>query len=511
MPPTSVRIANIARIGFNQKNKSAISVTGIRSWLLPRPLGPNSELLGRLGYVANERMTPVPPVQVEQPDPADIRQNRTTARAQSWQAFAIEYSSIVVGQVVALLCSLWVVKILTSRLNSAQYGELALGLTLGGLATQLCYGPLQQATLRYFAPSLEADSGPSCYFAVKSILKRLNVYTAVVGAGFVIAIGVTFSEHWGCFAAAAILVALLGGNERVVDAFQASSRNRLVVASHQILWPVLRGCFAITLIHLFGASSTAAMSAFACASVVLVTSQIVAFRTKFRRVVNPHMHSAMDTGRWRQRLKEYAWPFATWGLFSWLQQSSDRWAIQITGDTQNVGKFAVLSQLGYAPTVLGLSSVVAFIQPIIFSRAGEGRDQERLRSARRINLVIVIGFLLATVLGVYGAFSYHAEIFRMLTGPAFNDTSYLLPWMVLSAGLYSTSEAASMLFMSSATTKKLVAPKIVLSILGTVFNYCGAYLDGIRGVVCASLLFSCISILWVAALALKVSREAHAA
>src|SRR5438874_2297495 len=50
-------------------------------------------------------------------------------------------------------------------------------------------------------------------------------------------------------------------------------------------------------------------------------------------------------------MRGYAWPFAAWGIFTWMQTASDRWALQGRG-TSEVGFYAALYQLGYYPMTL---------------------------------------------------------------------------------------------------------------------------------------------------------------
>ena len=62
---------------------------------------------------------------------------------------------IVLGQAIAVLGSLVGVRVLTGLLTSAEYGELALGMTLAILVGQTLFGPLGQGATRFYAPTVE--------------------------------------------------------------------------------------------------------------------------------------------------------------------------------------------------------------------------------------------------------------------------------------------------------------------------------------------------------------------
>jgi len=50
------------------------------------------------------------------------------------------------------------VRVLTGLLTSAEYGELALGMTLAILVGQTLFGPLGQGATRFYAPAVEKSA-----------------------------------------------------------------------------------------------------------------------------------------------------------------------------------------------------------------------------------------------------------------------------------------------------------------------------------------------------------------
>ena len=68
---------------------------------------------------------------------------------------AKEGSWILVGQVVSVAATLVLVRVLTEHLDPAQYGQLALALTLGTLVGQVAFSGSMPGIMRYYAIAAE--------------------------------------------------------------------------------------------------------------------------------------------------------------------------------------------------------------------------------------------------------------------------------------------------------------------------------------------------------------------
>jgi O-antigen/teichoic acid export membrane protein len=399
------------------------------------------------------------------------------------------------------------VRLLTQMLSPARYGELALGLTVGGLANQLAFGPLQQGVLRFWGPALEANELPAYLAGVRGLLARSSILVLGLAGSVVMGLWATGQPAWIGLAATAFLLALISGYERALDAMQSAARQRAVTAWHQALAQWLRFLLALGLMAWLGTLSSIAMLGYVLATAIVLLSQFMFFRRKFSTVVlREHPSNSGEMREWTQRIREYAWPFATWGLFLWIQQSSDRWALQTFGQTRDVGYYAVLYQLGYGPIIMLTGIIVQFLQPILFARAGDGADPARVRHARRLNLSVITAFLALTALGTGLALLLHTQVFAALVAREYRGVSLLMPWMVLSGGLFASSEVTALLLMSGVNTKMLMAPKIGTAVLGVMLNIVGARWFGLKGVVLASVGFSSVLLIWMLALANRDGR-----
>lgn len=409
-----------------------------------------------------------------------------------------EFFWVGFGQGLAALGGVVGVRLMTNVLNPTSYGELALGMTVTTLIQQLALGPLSGAFLRFFAPAQEANQISGYLQGVQVLLGQVTIILLAVGSLSSVGLWAFGHVEWIALALAALMFSLFSGYNAALNGMQNAARQRVAVAWHQGLGQWLRFLMAVALMSVLGAFSSVAMVGYALAFVVVLCSQFLFFRRKILPLsTSQPMARPDDVGDWTRKMSSYAWPFATWGLFTWAQMSSDRWALQTFGVTSDVGFYAVLYQLGYYPITLLSGLITQLVAPILFDRAGDGSDSARLNHTHRMNSLVLIGAALLTVLGTIFTFLLHTQIFSLLAAPEFREVSFLLPWMVLSGGLFASGQVAVLSVLSGINSRGLVTPKIVTALLGIILNFTGAYWFGLRGVVFANTTFSLVYLIWI--------------
>lgn len=408
-----------------------------------------------------------------------------------------EFTWIVLGQAAAVIGALVGIRVLTELLEPAEYGELALGLTIATLVNQLILGPMGQGATRFFAPAREVGALRAYLMAVR------NMSALATGAVFLIALlvcaGLALHGRWNWLGLviAAFCFALLSGYSGILDGIQNAARNRAIVALHQALASWGRFLIAAGLMVLIGASSTTAALGYCLAMTAVLFSQYFFFRRIALTAATGGTVVPGSVIQWKGKIFHYSWPFATWGVFTWVQQASDRWALGFFESTQEVGLYAVLFQLGYYPISLLAGFSVQLIYPIIFERAGDATDSQRVANTKHINNVLSsITFGLTIFIFIIALFT-HGMIYQIFVAPEYLHTSYLLPWIVLSGGFFAVGQVLALDFMSKLKTDKLIAPKIITAIIGVFLNIIGVYLWGLDGAIAASLVFSTIYCVWM--------------
>lgn len=401
------------------------------------------------------------------------------------------------GQVLAAAASLFGVRLLTGLLSPPEYGKLALALTIVTLMNLLISGPLSGAFLRYYAPAQESGSLGGFLISVRQITLRMTGTILAAGAVVVVASLLFGQPTLTLLIGFSTLFALLTGYLNTYNALQNAARNRRVVAWHQGVGEWLRYFSAFVFLKLLSDSSTAAMLGYCVAAALQTISQHYFFCRQI---------DFLSTGiaeEWTRPMMAYARPFILWGGFAWLQGASERWSLQWFVQTQEVGFYAVLYQLGYYPVSLLSTIFVQMVAPILFKRAGGASDAERTRQAQQLNFYLVWMTCAITGILVAAAALLHPLIFKALVDSRYHQVSSLLPWMVLAGGLYMAGQAASLALMTANQPEKLLLPKIGTSIVGVMLNLAGAYLGGIEGVVYAIVLFSLLHFLWMLLAALR--------
>lgn len=400
---------------------------------------------------------------------------------------------IAAGQGLTVLGALVGVRLLTGQLEPAAYGELALGMTLSTLLNQTLLGALGSGVIRFYAPAAERSDLGGYLRSVRNLVAWTTWIALVLVAVGVAALLVAGNARWIPLTVAAATYALFAGYGSFLNAIQNAARQRAIVAAHQALDAWARGLLALALTMWLGATSTNAMIGYATASVVVVASQY-AF---FRMTLAPAAGDSRESTAWRESMLEYSWPFAAWGVFTWAQQASDRWALELYASTEDVGVYSLLYQLGYYPVAMMTGMVVQFVSPVIFQRAGDGTDTQRNASvsllARRLTAVALVTTAAAFVV----ALGFHREVFALLAAEEYGRVSHLLPWILLGGGLFAAGQTIALNLLSQMKARQMIVSKIVTALAGCALNFIGAYAYGVTGVVIAGVMFSGIYLTWM--------------
>lgn len=403
---------------------------------------------------------------------------------------------IVLGQVTAVLGSLAGVRLLTELLDPAAFGELALGMTVASLVNQAVLGPLSNGITRFYAPAQERGDLGGYLSAVRGLVLAATAVIAVMilltGTGLLIAGRI----EWIAIASAALVFAGLSGCNTILSGIQNAARQRAIVALHQGIESWARVLLAAALLLWLGATSTVAMVGFALGVTLVLASQYMFFR----KVIHGE-RTVSDRSNWRQQIWTYSWPISIFGTFTWMQLASDRWALELFANTQEVGLYAALYQLGYYPMSIATGMAVQFLVPIFYQRAGDASDNRRNASVNSLSWRLTGIALGLTVAVFFAALLFHAQIFRLFAAAEYASVSHLLPWMLLAGGIFAAGQTIALNLMSQMKTRIMIAPKLITALLGVALNFAGAYWYGISGIVAAGILFSVSYFVWMAVLA----------
>jgi len=407
---------------------------------------------------------------------------------------------VVIGQGMAVLGSLIGVRLLTEALDPTAYGELALGMTVATLVNQTILGPLGVGAIRFYAPARESADFGGYLRAVRALAMQA---TALIVSMWVVSLGVLSVAHhprWNALTTASLAFAVVSGYNAILNGIQNAARQRSIVALHQGIESWARYLIAASFVALLGASSALAMVGYVVSGVLILVSQLLFFRkigsqSAIREVRGIGAARKID---WRDGIWKFSWPISIFGIFTWGQLASDRWALGLLTSTRDVGMYSALLQLGYYPVSMATGVAVQFLTPILFQRVGDASDAGRNAKARHLTWRLTAVALALTGAAFIVTFALHAQIFRMLVAREYGGISYLLPWMILAGGIFAAAQVTGLNLMSQMKTRKIMVAKIATSLVGIALSFAGARWLGVKGIVIATLTFSTLYFLAIA-------------
>jgi len=410
-----------------------------------------------------------------------------------------ESALIVVGQVAAGLGSLVATRVFTALLRPSTYGQIALAMTLATLLQLLLFGPLAMGCLRFFAVAREQAEFDSYLHAVRRLSFQASLGVLGVISLLLIGMNLAGQARWSGLIAATGVYSLVYSYGSLLDGMQNAARQRAIVAWHQGIGQWMRVACVTALVGTCRASASVVMLGQALAAGVVLVSQFVFFRRRIRTA--SYSHGQGENGplveKWAKAIRGYSRPFASWSIFAWIQSSSDRWLLQRFAGSGEVGRYAVLYQLGYSPILLMSNLVTQLVTPVLFARAGDASEAKRMQSGRRLIYILLAGCLLLSLVATGVAFLTHRWLFSILTAAEYRPASWLLPVLVLGGGIFAAGQMAALVPLSGIKSKVLMAPKIGGACAGVLVTFVGARWFGLTGVAFALVGSSLIYLLWV--------------
>jgi O-antigen/teichoic acid export membrane protein len=418
---------------------------------------------------------------------------------------------VVSGQVVGAAGNIYAIRILTTLLPPAGYGRLALAMTGAVLAQQLVMGPIGTACVRYYAPAQE--SGELGTYT-RAIARMFLVGTLALG-GIAAAVGIFFAGtarlHLLPTLAGAAVFAWISSASSMIDGIQNAARQRKIVALHQGIGAWLRLAIVVEVARHLTQDANSILCSYSAGYVLLIVSQLFFLARTLRKAMrgtesgSPGLcrpgpgrtETSHATGPMLRSMWTYTWPFCAWGVFAWIQASSDRWALGAFAGLDQVGLYQSLYQVGYYPIAMLTQFLLQVSTPIVFQRAGSGADTRRRINAEELNNLLTRVVLGATVVGALASYLGGHRLLALVLAPAYRAHSPLISLLILASGCFAAGQIKSLNFMTSLATHRLIAPKVVTALFGAGLIVLGARFRGSYGVASAQLAFSLLYLVWI--------------
>lgn len=400
---------------------------------------------------------------------------------------------IVVGQVASVLGALVLVRVLTEHLDPAQYGQLALGLTVAGLINQVVMGGVSAGIGRYY--SIAAEKNQLHSYLIDSGKLMLYATLTVSAIGLMLMAGLLWLGYsrWMGLAAAALVFSVLSGYNAALSGIQNAARQRAIVAFHGGLDAWLKILLVLGVMLWLGSCGMAVVIGYALSTLCVTFSQLFFLS----RLIPRQKEVSANLVPWMGQMWTYSWPMVAGGLFNWGYYSSQRWALELFATTGEVGKFYALTQIAYTPICMGGAMVLSFLTPILFARVGNATDQDRIRDTHRIIMrVAAVGLGLTLSMAAIGVFA-HELVFRLMVASSYRSISMYMPHVILAAGILQVSQSLLLLVTIENQTRKILPLAIIGNSITAIMNLYFTRRWGIDGLIISMVAGASLHLVWV--------------
>ena len=415
----------------------------------------------------------------------------------------ISYESfwVILGQAGGLVGGLFLVRILTEYLDPNQYSSLTLGLTISSLVNYILMGGIAVSAGRYYPIASSKNELTEYLKGTILLLKKATILVLIfLGIGSTTLL-LLEADKWIFVVACAGFYSIVSGYLLTIYDIQNAARLRKNIAILKILDSWVKMGVVYTLLEIYLPSASVVIISYIISTCfILLVQGIIS-----NKLEENNIHKANDekVRIWYGTLVKHSLPFSWVGVFVWLQQVSDRWALEYFTSSEDVGLYSVVYQIGFTPVNILTSLVIGLIAPVLFQKMGDRTVQEKNNSVNvLINKIMLCGVSLVTLLFII-CYNSHLLIFKILVSDKYLSYSFLLPWIILISGLNAISQVINLKILGNMMVQETVWPKIVSSLLGVLLNIIGAQYDGVRGVIIASTVYAVFYLIWMYYISLK--------
>ena len=345
------------------------------------------------------------------------------------------------GQAGVAVGSLLSIKALTYLLNPHEFGRLSAVNTIVLLVGAVLFGPLGQGMMRYWSICLGRNA-LSEYAAISKRYITTLLYAAAL-ISLMVAVVLVFSRwrDWMQVVTPATICGAFTGWGMIRLSILMAGRQRKNVALINASVAFGKPLMAAALILLTAHRADIAVFGYA----VVAIGAVYFSETSYRRMLDEALSDPPDMsalsrpaaqGSLSKEILAFSYPFYIWGLFGWIHQSCDRWALITNYGADLLGAYTVISLLAVYPLIFGSSILNTFFLPIAYERAGDLLSKEAVKSANRILFVMTGLFLFGAAVLVAFYSIVHQRLVFMISNPNYSEFSHLLPALTVSWSLY---------------------------------------------------------------------------
>jgi O-antigen/teichoic acid export membrane protein len=398
-----------------------------------------------------------------------------------------EFFWVLIGNIANIAGIMAVIKLMSYFLTPNEYGLYYLGITVSVFATQIFFGPFGNGFTRYYLISENNNELNSFLISSYTLLIKLTKIIIISSVIFFVFLYYFYGIGNFIYFISLFLIAILTGYTSIVYSYFHIIRQRRIIAFYQIFDALIKIIFVFSSLYFFDKKTENVLVSIAIGSLFIFLHQLkYLYKNK---VINLKIQQKSNTN-WAKNIFDFSYPFAIWGIFGWLQISSDRWFLGYFKSSAEVAKYAIIFQLGYYPPSIVIGNLVQTITPLLYHKAGDGNDLDSLTESSSVTKKITFISIFITVIGFLVTFFFSSYFLKLLSNSKYVELSNLFPYMVVSGGVFATAQILSIDFQSRMKIKQLLYIKIGTSLFGVLFSGLTIYYFGLIGSVISSIGFS---------------------
>lgn len=389
----------------------------------------------------------------------------------------------LVGFAISSLVLLAGTRMLTSFLARAEYGKLALAISIVNIFHFISAGPLNGGVIRFYGIAKEQGG----YHALlEKLFKWLG--WSLGGLALVSLLVFTFSDAGGDLILITTFLSVFWLLNQASIGVEEAARRRRVVAVFRFLFEAGRFTLAYLLITRHAATGEWALTGFALAAFAVVTMHGIYLRKRVftRDTLTSDVPASAGNGIIRERFMPFVLPLIISGICTWPHLMLDRWCLKWFCDIESTGLYSAVYQLGFIPASKGGAFLVILISPILFQHIGDGSDHENKNKAFRANFLFSLALLTVILALFLVLLASHSWFARYLLGEAFRHGSWMLPWLFLAGGAYAVALQLLLRVSGDMKTYKLAIVSLAMVVVSGVVYPLAAAFWGQSGVVFAA-------------------------
>jgi O-antigen/teichoic acid export membrane protein len=184
-------------------------------------------------------------------------------------------------------------------------------------------------------------------------------------------------------------------------------------------------------------------------------------------------------------MQAFQFPLVFSNACIWLVMMAERWILNHSGLSGDVGGYAAVYQLAFIPMLFISNFMVLLIEPILYQTAHLDREGITPVQVLRINRYAGVGILCVTLVLFLVLLFCYPTVGSFFLGIEFRSYSWIFPWLLLSGGCFAAAQQLLLILNCEMRTDLLAILWGVVATIAIIAYIIGANYWQLKGVIVA--------------------------